>query len=191
VKILIAEDDRVSRMVLSTGIRKCGYDVIDVADGQEAWRCYEKEAIQVVITDWMMPNMDGLELTRLIRSARNPKYTYIIMLTALGGKDSYLEGMNAGVDDFITKPFDIDELNARLNVAARVLKLQEEVRRLEGLLPICSYCKRIRLDDNSWEAVEVYVSNQTDASFSHGICPECYQVHLVPQLEELKKRRIQ
>lgn len=191
MKILIAEDDRVSRMVLSTGLRKCGYEVIDAADGQEAWQRYQKETIQLVITDWMMPNMDGLEFCRSIRSANNAKYTYVIMLTALGGKDSYLEGMRAGVDDYIIKPFDLDELKARLNVAERVLKLQEEVKQLEGLLPICSYCKKIRSEDNSWEAIEVYISSQTDASFSHGVCPQCYELHLKPQLEEIRNRRLQ
>lgn len=188
MKILIAEDDSVSRLVLSTGLRKLSYEVIETEDGEEAWGLFQREDVHMVITDWMMPNMDGLQLCRSIRAMQESKYTYIIMLTALDGKESYLEGMNAGADDFITKPFDIDELTARLRVAERILKLQAEVKQLEGLLPICAYCKKIRSDNDSWQAIETYISRQTDASFSHGICPECYQSHVRPQLDELKER---
>jgi phosphoserine phosphatase RsbU/P len=191
MRILVAEDDKVSRLVLTTGLKRLGHEVIDVGDGQEAWARYEQESLRMVITDWMMPNMDGLELCRLIRSSQRPKYTYLIMLTALGGKENYLEGMKAGADDFITKPFDIDQLNSRLRVAERVLLLQDEVKQLEGLLPICSYCKKIRSDDDSWQAIEIYISKQTDAEFSHGVCPECLEVHVKPQLDELRKRRQQ
>jgi phosphoserine phosphatase RsbU/P len=191
MKILVAEDDKVSRLVLTTGLRKLGHEVVDVEDGQEAWRVFQQSQIHLVITDWMMPNMDGPQLCRLIRGIQDSKYTYIILLTALGGKESYLEGMNAGADDFITKPFDIDELNARLRVAERILRLQDEVKQLEGLLPICAYCKRIRSDDDSWQAIEVYITKQTDASFSHGVCPECFESHVKPQLDQLRKHRMQ
>lgn len=188
MKILVAEDDKVSRLVLTTGLRKLGHDSVDAEDGHEAWSLYQRGTVHMVITDWMMPKVDGLELCRLIRSARETKYTYIIMLTALGGKESYLEGMNAGADDFITKPFDIDQLNARLRVAERILRLQDEVRQLEGLLPICSYCKKIRTEINSWEPIEEFIMHQTDASFSHGICPECIDKHVRPQMDELRQR---
>jgi DNA-binding response OmpR family regulator len=189
MKILVAEDDKVSRLVLTTGLHKLGYDSIDAEDGQEAWALYRKGGVHLVITDWMMPKIDGLELCRKIRATQEMKYTYIIMLTALGGKESFLEGMNAGADDFITKPFDIDQLSARLRVAERILKLQDEVRQLEGLLPICSYCKKIRTSANSWEPIEEFIMHQTDASFSHGICPECVDKHVRPQINELRQRR--
>lgn len=191
MRILVAEDDKVSRLVLSTGLRKLGHEVIEAADGEEAWALFRSGDVHMVVTDWMMPNMDGLQLCRSIRAELESKYTYIIMLTALGGKESYLEGMNAGADDFITKPFDIDGLTARLRVAERILKLQAEVRQLEGLLPICTYCKKIRSDDDAWQAIEVYLTRQTEASFSHGICPECYESHVRPQLDQLRERRAQ
>ena len=191
MKILIAEDDRVSRLVLAAALRKLDHEVVDVEDGQEAWRRYQTGDVHMVITDWMMPNMDGLALCRSIRTRADARYAYIIMLTALGGKENYLEGMNAGADDFITKPFDADQLKARVHVAERILKLQEEVRQLQGLLPICSYCKKIRKDDNTWHAIEAYISEKTDASFSHGVCPECRDRYVQPQIDQLRESRAQ
>ncbi len=111
------------------------------------------------------------------------------MLTSLEGKGRYLEGMEAGADDFINKPFDKETLAARLRVAERILNLQAEVKQLEGLLPICAYCKKIKDDGNQWQHMESYISRRTEANFSHGICPECYEKHMLPQLQMLRKSR--
>ena len=87
-----------------------------------------------------------------------------------------MEGMSAGADDFVSKPVGRDELAARLHVAERIVGLKAEVRTLQGMLPICSYCKKIRTDEDSWQQIEAYVQTRSDASFSHGICPDCYEV---------------
>ncbi len=189
MRILIADDEAVSRRRLKQTLIPLGHDVIEATDGRQAWECFQREEVPLLIADWMMPQVDGLELCRLIRAERRDRYTYIIMLTALGGKGSYLEGMNAGADDFITKPFDQDQLNARLHVAERVLSLQAEVKRLEGLLPICSYCKRIRDEQNLWTGLESYITKRTDAEFTHGICPDCYEAHVRPSLDLLNQVR--
>ena len=189
MKILIADDEAVSRLRLRETLTRLGHDVIEATDGQQAWGCFQREEIPLLVVDLMMPLVDGLELCRMIRAEKRDKYTYIIMLTALGGKGSYLEGMNAGADDFITKPFDQDQLDARLHVAERTLSLQAEVKRLEGLLPICSYCKRIRDDENVWTGLESYITKRTDAAFSHGICPDCYETHARPALRALTQSR--
>ena len=128
MKILIAEDDMTSRLVLRATLTKLGHEVTAVTDGQEAWNTIEQKHFPVLISDWMMPGMDGLELCRLIRAVPRSQYTYIILLTALGGKGSYLDGMDAGADDFVTKPFDEEQLAARLRVAARILDLHETLR---------------------------------------------------------------
>jgi DNA-binding response OmpR family regulator len=125
MKVLIAEDDRDSRELLSWLLEKLGYHVVATENGKQAWDAYRQEKFRLVISDLLMPDVDGLELCRRIRSVDNAKYTYIILLTALIGKRDYLEGMDAGADDFITKPFDPDELKARLRVAERIISIQE------------------------------------------------------------------
>ena len=130
MKVLIAEDDRDSRELLAWILEKLGYEVISTPDGKKAWEAFRRGKFRLVISDLLMPELDGLELCRRIRASKQPKYTYIILLTALIGKKQYLEGMDAGADDFITKPFDADELRARLKVAGRILALQESASEL-------------------------------------------------------------
>ena len=189
MNILIAEDDDASRIILAGQLAKLGHDVRAVENGEEAWNQFLANQPQVVITDWQMPKLDGLQLCRRIRAQQSEKYTYLIVLTALDGKVGYLEGMSAGADDFISKPCDSVDLNVRLRVAERILSLQHEVQQLEGLLPICPTCKRIRDESNQWQQVEAYITRRTDAQFSHGICPQCYETVMKPQLEELRRER--
>ncbi len=186
MKVLAVEDDPVSRRILVAVLEQLGHSVIASVDGVAAWEQYQLQTFEAVVTDWMMPRMDGLELTRRIREAGRDRYTYVLMLTALNGRDRYLDGMKAGADDFLSKPLDREELHARLRVAARILGLQRTVSQLEGLLPICSYCKKIRDEEQHWSGVEEYVSRRTDATFSHGICPDCYERHLRPQLDQVE-----
>lgn len=187
MKILTADDDESARKILTKALKALGHEVVETRDGHEAWMEYRLHHFNLVISDWMMPKMNGIELTRSIRQEERAKYTYVIMLTSLEGKGRYLEGMEAGADDFINKPFDKDTLAARLRVAERILNLQAEVTQLEGLLPICSYCKKIKDDENTWQQMESYISKRTEANFSHGICPDCYEKHMVPQLQMLRK----
>ncbi len=186
MKVLAVEDDPVSRRILVAVLEQLGHSVLAAADGLAAWEQFELQPFEAVVTDWMMPRMDGLELTRRIREAGRDRYTYVLLLTALNGRDRYLDGMKAGADDFLSKPLDREELHARLRVATRILGLQRTVTQLEGLLPICSYCKKIRDEAEQWSGVEEYVSRRTDATFSHGICPDCYERHLRPQLDQVE-----
>ena len=122
-----------------------------------------------------------IELCRRIRAATLRSPVYVILLTARSSRQDLVVGLEAGADDYLTKPFDPDELRARIHVGQRTLGLMANIKRLTGLLPICSYCKRIRSDHDYWEQVESYITEHTDALFSHGICPSC----LAKAMEEL------
>ena len=188
MKILIAEDDALSRELLSSTLKKLGHHIIVTGDGQEAWEVFQqRENIQILISDWIMPHIDGLKLCRLVRTLRRPHYTYSILLTYLRGKQNYLQGLDAGADDFMSKPLEPDLLQARLQVAERILELRYEVGQLQSLLPICSYCKKIRDAEDAWTSVENFIAEQTGTNFTHSICPQCYNNVVQPELQQLKK----
>jgi phosphoserine phosphatase RsbU/P len=175
LKILVAEDETTSRMVLQASLKKRGHEVAAVENGFMAWKAFQKEYFPVIISDWLMPEMDGLTLFRNVRHLPSENYTYLVLLTSLEGKTNYLEAMDAGADDFISKPFDVDQLTARIRVADRILSLHKHVTQLEGLLPICCSCKRIRDGQDHWQRVESYIEIHSEARFTHGYCPECYE----------------
>src|SRR5579862_7845430 len=201
MKILVAEDQSVSRHILAANLHKWGYDVMAVEDGTLAWEALqEQDAPQLAILDWLMPGMDGIEICRRIRERPQSHAKYLILLTARRGQEDKIQGLNSGADDYITKPFNREELRARVQVGIRVLELQgalaqrvrelEEalasVKTLQGLLPICSYCKKIRNDRNYWQQVEGYICDHSEAQFSHGICPDCYALYVQPELDRLQ-----
>ena len=201
MRVLIAEDDPVSRRILETFLRGWGYDVITTVDGEAAWGILqETDAPSLAILDIMMPGIDGLELCRRLRRSQAGMTPYLILLTANQGVREVVKGIEAGADDYLTKPYDREELRVRVQVGARIVELQtnlservqqlevalEHVKKLQGILPICSYCKKIRNDLNYWQHVESYVSEHSQAEFSHGICPTCYDTAVKPQLESLQ-----
>ncbi|MDW8326206.1 MAG: diguanylate cyclase [Anaerolineales bacterium] len=124
MKILIVDDDPVLRQILQTYLLRAGYEVALAEDGRVAWEMWQKEHTRLIITDWMMPVMDGPELIRRVRSASFPYYTYIIMLTAKEGKSDVIFGLEAGADDYLTKPFNAGELRARIAIGERILNLE-------------------------------------------------------------------
>ncbi len=189
MKILAVEDDAVARAVLRQALKRLGHDAVEAKDGEEAWRKLEADPVRVVVSDWVMPESDGLELCRKIRSRVGSEYIYFILLTSRDAtEDNQAAAADAGVDDFLTKPLDVNELWTRLRVAERILKYTTQVRQLEEMLPICSYCKKIRDDQNYWQQLEGYISERTGSDFSHSVCPDCYTRVVIPELEELKAR---
>jgi PleD family two-component response regulator len=174
MRILIADDDAFSSMLLAQTLKRLGHEVTTASDGRAAFEKYEREPFPLVITDWMMPNLDGLELCRLIRASAATSYTYIIILTVLEGKGSYLQGLEAGGDDFVSKPFDEETLAARLRVAERILRLMTENRQLAELIPVCSYCMKARNDKDYWENLDRFLMKK-GAQMTHGVCPECFE----------------
>ncbi len=182
MKILTVEDNALSAAVLEAALRKLGHEPIRAADGLIAWKAFEIAPVRVVVSDWLMPGLDGLELCRRIR-ARGGEYTYFILLSAVESNTGNLElALDAGVDDFLHKPVKLDELKMRLHVAERILNYSTQVQQLESFIPLCSYCKKVRDDKNYWSQIETYINSRTGSQFSHGVCPDCYDRVLVPQL---------
>jgi len=184
MNILLVEDSVISRRVLEQNLAKKGHTVVQANDGAEAWEIFQREPIRIVVSDWMMPRMDGLELCRRIRARSDANYTYFVMLTARLGEENYNEAMDAGVDDFLAKPLRARELEIRLRVGERILGYATQLHQLKSLLPICMYCKKIRDDHDYWQRVEVYIHDHTGTDFSHSICPDCFETVTKPEIEE-------
>ncbi len=183
MKILIAEDDPVSVKILQFTLEHYGHEVVSAADGEEAWQLFDRDPVRVVVSDWMMPRVDGLELCQKVRSRPKTDYTYFILLTAINtGRENLRKAMDAGIDDFLTKPLDREAVMMRLRVAERILEFTTQIRQLKELIPICMYCKRVRDDQDYWQQVESYIHAHTGSNFSHGICPECFnkQIGILP-----------
>jgi sigma-B regulation protein RsbU (phosphoserine phosphatase) len=187
MKVLLADDDDASRRLLTSQVVELGFEAIQAADGEEAWEAFLVHRPEIVLTDWSMPRLDGLGLCRRVRELGEGAYVYIIVVTAMDQRVGFLEAMGAGADDFLGKPCDLMELNVRIRVACRILDLQNHVSHLEGLLPICPSCRRIQDERSDWQQVESFVSRRSEAQFSHGICPECYESVMKPQVEELRR----
>jgi DNA-binding response OmpR family regulator len=201
VRILIAEDDPVTRKILESSLGKLGWDVITASDGAAAWTILEnldgEKAPELVLLDWMMPGLDGIEICRKLRSTPGFELVYIILLTSRTDKEDLAIGFIAGANDYITKPFHPAELELRVRVGQRLVKLQtsladrikeleealSEVKRLQGLLPICSYCKKVRDEENYWQQVEAYLSSHSDVKLTHGVCPDCH-AKIMKELDE-------
>jgi CheY-like chemotaxis protein len=203
MQILIAEDDPVTGEILARTLQRWHYNTKLVVDGAQAWAVLRTATDPTLaILDWMMPQMDGPDVCRRIRQELPLANMYLLLVTAREGRGDMVAGLDAGADDYIIKPFDPDELRARVAVGVRILGLQQKlgervtelqealsnVKKLHGLLPICSYCKRIRGDDQYWQQVEGYIAEHSDAQFSHGICPTCYAT-VSAELDEMSRNK--
>ncbi|MEK6287336.1 MAG: response regulator [Acidobacteriota bacterium] len=149
--------------------------------------------------------LDGAEVCRRARAVETTMPAYVIMLTAKSEKQDVVAGLCAGADDYITKPFNRLELHARIKVGIRIAELQKtaadrvvelelalsRVKQLQGLLPICSYCKKVRDDQNYWQQVDSYITKHSEVEFSHGICPDCYVRLVEPQMKKLKAAKLE
>jgi len=174
------------------------------ADGAEAWSVLQRDdAPSLAILDWMMPELAGVEICRRMREIPTSTPPYLILLTARAERGDVVAGLDAGANDYLTKPFDRAELRARVQVGAQVLELQRklaervleledtlaQVKQLQGLLPICSYCKNIRDEQNYWQRVDSYLMEHADVMFSHGICPDCYRDVVQPKIDQQRANR--
>jgi DNA-binding response OmpR family regulator len=192
MKILIAEDDLTTSLMLQSILNKWGFNTVSAINGEKAWEILKKrDSPQIALLDWEMPGIDGVEVCLRTKKLETLVSTYIIMLTVRDSKNDIVQGLEAGADDYITKPFDENELRARINVAKRMVnthlslskKIKElklalnHVKKLQGIIPICMYCHKIRNDTQAWDRLEIYIRNHSDAEFSHSICPDCAKKH--------------
>jgi phosphoserine phosphatase RsbU/P len=187
VHILIADDDPVSRTLLVRTLEQWGHEVEVVGEGLEAYRrLLDANGPTLAILDWSMPGLEGPDVCRQIRGASLRLQPYLVMLTARHTPEDLAEALEAGADDFLSKPFDRVELQARLHAGVRIVNLQraltdriqelEESRQrelhLRTLMPICSYCKKILGDKKAWEPIDQYLSEH-GYRFTHAVCPTC------------------
>jgi len=202
MRALIAEDEAVSRRLLEATLVGLGYDVVSVEDGARAWDILRVEdGIQLAVLDWMMPGHDGIEVCRRLRQ-RGGSYVYVILLTAKDRTEDVVIGLDAGADDYVTKPFDPQELRSRLRAGERIVRLESglaqkvreleetlaHVKRLEGLLPICMHCRKIRNETNDWQKIEDYIQGHSSASFTHSLCDDCAGKYYPETTARVKRR---
>lgn len=192
MRILIAEDDATSRRLLEVTLERQGHEVVSASDGDQAWeRLHEKDAPRLAILDWMMPGRDGIEICRHLRREPRSSYVYLLLVTTKTRTEDIIHGLEAGADDYLTKPYDPQELGCRIQTGERLLRLEEalatkvaeledalsHVKHLQGLLPICMFCKKIRDDSDTWHRLETYIENNSSALFSHSLCEDCRREH--------------
>ena len=204
-QLLIADDDRVSRTLLVHRLSQIGYPVTECEEGEKAFDLLQNpDGPSMAILDWMMPGLAGTEICKKLRAMDLSHPLYLILLTSKTKQSDMVNGLDSGADDFLVKPVSYPELHARLNVGKRVLTLQKrlstrvreleealvQIKQLQGLLPICSYCKSIRDDHQYWQRVEDYLSQHADVQLTHGICPHCYEKEVIPQIQALKLSQI-
>jgi phosphoserine phosphatase RsbU/P len=188
MKILIADDDNFSRRVLEAQLQKCGHIVISCSSGESALETLRRDgSIDLVVLDWMMPGMSGIEVCRKIKSDPTSPLVYVIILTAKRQASDIARGLDSGADDFVSKPFDPLELEARINVGQRTMRLQRammehiseleaaaaRIEQLNKMLPICPLCGTNRNEPEYWNGVKAYVGDHSKAELSDAVCKAC------------------
>jgi DNA-binding response OmpR family regulator len=204
MRVLVVDDDAMIRRLLETTLTRWSYEVVIATDGENAWEILQQpDAPSLALMDWTMPRMDGLELCKRVRTLKRSPRPYLIFLTARGRIEDIVTGLEAGADDYMIKPFEREELRARIHAGLRVIELQlrladrvaelEEallrVKQLQGLIPICAWCKKVRDDRNYWQQVEQYVTDHSEARFTHSICPDCRAQYVDPELQRAREER--
>jgi DNA-binding response OmpR family regulator len=203
--ILIVDDIATNIQVLGSILDKKGYEISYATDGLQALDMIKEEEYDLILLDIMMPNMDGFEVCRRIHQMPGKAAIPVIFLTARNEKHDVIEGLNVGAVDYVTKPFNSEELLARVSthvqlksakdritrqneeLSAQNQQLQqlnnelktalEHIKKLEGIIPICSICHKIRDDEGYWKRIEGYIQERSEARFSHSLCPVCAKKH--------------
>lgn len=174
MNVLLADDDPSVRVLLGVVLRDEGWQVLEARDGEEALARHGQGGVRLLISDWRMPGLDGVELCRRLRAARDPFYTYFILISAMPAEPAKVEAaMRAGVDDFLFKPLDLVSVRLRVHAARRLLLYANRLRELEAVIPVCASCRRLRDDQHAYHRMEAYFEKHAAVLFTHGICPDC------------------
>lgn len=206
INILIVDDNENMRKTLGEILKLRGYDIKEAGTGSEAISLAKKDFFHIVLLDVRLPDVEGVNVLKTIREINED--IVVIIMTGYASFDSSVEAINKGAYSYLTKPLNMDQAliiiekalekqrlaleNKRLlkELSEQIRKLQNaktQIKTLKGLLPICMYCKRIRNDKQYWQAVESYITAHTEAKFSHGICPDCYNKYALSDLHKSKK----
>lgn len=175
--ILAADDTPGDLELLAAVLGREGYTLALAEEGVQALALATHEPPDLILLDILMPGMDGLEICRRLKTDPVTQDIPVIFVTANTDLDVILSGFQVGAADYVTKPFRIPELLARVHVHAELRRVHREVQRLHGILPTCAHCKKIRDEQGTWHSIESYISKRSEAHFSHGICPDCIAIH--------------
>ena len=197
VKVLVVDDDPDVLFATSRIVKKEGFQVITAANAEACLEAISKDCPDLILLDVVMPDISGIDLCRKLKADPEYKSVFIVLLSGMKtGSEEQAEGLDAGADGYIARPISNQELRARVDSLVRILlaererdrlikELQEalsEIRQLTGLLPICSYCKKIRDDKGYWVKLEKYLGSHSDAEFTHCICQHCAEKYF-PEFE--------
>jgi DNA-binding response OmpR family regulator len=171
--LLIVDDNVRNFQFLGKMMAENGYESALARSGSQALDFVHKEKPELVLLDIMMPEMDGYEVCRELKSQKATSHIPVIFLTAKTETEGLVKGFEAGAVDYVTKPFKSAELLARIKTHIELKRAREEIRTLRGIIPICAKCKKIRDDEGLWKQIETYIEKHSDALFSHDLCPEC------------------
>ncbi len=171
--VLIVDDNALNIQVIANLLEENNYDIAVATNGREALEFLTEDQPELILLDIMMPDIDGYEVCRRIKRHKNYQKIPIIFLTAKATTEDLVEGFSVGAVDYVTKPFESLELLARVRTHIELKKARESIKTLSGLIPICACCKKIRDDQDFWQTLETYLAEHSDATFTHGYCPEC------------------
>ncbi|THB77470.1 MAG: DNA-binding response regulator [Desulfobulbaceae bacterium] len=188
MKILIAEDEYTTRLMVQVSLENWGYTVSSVADGKDAWEALQKaDAPDIAILDWEMPEIDGVEVCKRVKDLKRDNPVYIILLTGRDSQNDILQGFDAGADDYMTKPFNDDELRARVRVAERLVTIQSSLSKsieelkdaldlvdaLQSTSYVCSTCNKIADEEGNWRTLKECAEDDYDFRFTQTTCDDC------------------
>jgi sigma-B regulation protein RsbU (phosphoserine phosphatase) len=174
-RLLIVDDEAINIKIL-VDLFQDDFNILIAKNGPKAIKIALMEPPpDIILLDVQMPEMDGYEVCKILKFEPRLMPVPVIFLTSLSHIDDKVQGFDLGAVDYVCKPFNPRELTARVNVHVELKIAKDEIQTLRGILPVCSYCKKIRDDNGSWGHMEEYISERTEANFSHGYCPDCME----------------